>query len=155
MRLFGGDRVQGLMGTLGIDEDTPIENKMLTNSIESAQRKVEERNFGIRRDVLQYDDVVNRQREIIYSQRDKVLDGESVRDAIIGMIKESIESNVKRYTADGEDHSNWNLTGLRDYYAGWLTKDEDFRYTAQEQEDYRARGHHRPSDRPGDGDLRR
>ena len=135
MRLFGGERINSLMEALGIDEDTPIENKMLTNSIESAQRKVEERNFGIRRDVLQYDDVMNRQREIIYSQRDKVLDGESVRDAIIGMIKESIESNVKRYTADGEDHSNWNLTGLRDYYAGWLTKDEDFRYTAQEQED--------------------
>ena len=135
MRLFGGERINSLMEALGIDEDTPIENKMLTNSIESAQRKVEERNFGIRRDVLQYDDVMNRQREIIYSQRDKVLDSESVRDAIIGMIKESIESNVKRYTADGEDHSNWNLTGLRDYYAGWLTKDEDFRYTAQEQED--------------------
>ena len=135
MRLFGGERINSLMEALGIDEDTPIENKMLTNSIESAQRKVEERNFGIRRDVLQYDDVMNRQREIIYSQRDKVLDGESVRDAIIGMIKESIESNVKRYTGDGEDHSNWNLTGLRDYYAGWLTKDEDFRYTAQEQED--------------------
>ena len=65
-----------MMEALGIDEDTPIENKMLTNSIESAQRKVEERNFGIRRNVLQYDDVMNRQREIIYSQRDKVLDGE-------------------------------------------------------------------------------
>ena len=135
MRLFGGERINSLMEVLGIDEDTPIENKMLTNSIESAQRKVEERNFGIRRDVLQYDDVMNRQREIIYSQRDKVLDGESVRDAIIGMIKESIESNVKQYTADAEDHGNWNLTGLRDYYAGWLTKDEDFRYTAQELED--------------------
>ncbi len=135
MRLFGGERINSLMEALGIDEDTPIENKMLTNSIESAQRKVEERNFGIRRDVLQYDDVMNRQREIIYSQRDKVLDGESVRDAIIGMIKESIESNVKQYTADAEEHSNWNLTGLRDYYAGWLTKDEDFRYTAQELED--------------------
>ena len=135
MRLFGGERINSLMEALGIDEDTPIENKMLTNSIESAQRKVEERNFGIRRDVLQYDDVMNRQREIIYSQRDKVLDGESVRDAIIGMIKESIESNVKQYTADAEEHNNWNLTGLRDYYAGWLTKDEDFRYTAQELED--------------------
>ena len=87
MRLFGGERINSLMEALGIDEDTPIENKMLTNSIESAQRKVEERNFGIRRDVLQYDDVMNRQREIIYSQRDKVLYGESVRDAIICMIK--------------------------------------------------------------------
>ncbi len=135
MRLFGGERINSLMEALGIDEDTPIENKMLTNSIESAQRKVEERNFGIRRDVLQYDDVMNRQREIIYSQRDKVLDGESVRDAIIGMIKESIESNVKRFTADAEVHDNWNLNGLRDTYMGWLTKEDDFQFTQQELED--------------------
>ena len=111
MRLFGGERINNLMNTLGIDEDTPIENKMLTNSIESAQRRIEERNFGIRRDVLQYDDVMNRQREIIYSQRDKVLDGESMRDSIVGMIKESIETTVKRYASD-EAHENWNLDGL-------------------------------------------
>ena len=135
MRLFGGDRINNLMEALGIDEDTPIENKMLTNSIESAQRKVEARNFGIRRDVLQYDDVMNRQREIIYSQRDKVLDGESVRDNIIGMIKESIAANVKQYTANDESHDDWNLEGLRDYYRGWLATDSDFRYTAQELED--------------------
>ena len=135
MRLFGGERINSLMETLGIDEDTPIENRMLTGSIESAQRKIEERNFGIRRDVLQYDDVMNRQREIIYSQRDKVLDGESVRDSIVGMIKESIGEAVKRYTSDDEVHENWNLEGLRDYYAGWLAKEDDFRYTAQELED--------------------
>ncbi len=137
MRLFGGERINNLMNTLGIDEDTPIENKMLTNSIESAQRRIEERNFGIRRDVLQYDDVMNRQREIIYSQRDKVLDGESMRDSIIGMIKESIETTVKRYASD-EAHENWNLDGLRDYYAGWLSKEDDFRFTPQEQEDAEA-----------------
>ncbi len=135
MRLFGGERINNLMEMLGIDEDTPIENKMLTNSIESAQRKVEERNFGIRRDVLQYDDVMNRQREIIYSQRDKVLDGESVRESIIGMIKESIAENVKQYTGSDESHESWNMDGLRDYYRGWLTTDDDFRYTAQELED--------------------
>ena len=137
MRLFGGERINNLMNTLGIDEDTPIENKMLTNSIESAQRRIEERNFGIRRDVLQYDDVMNRQREIIYSQRDKVLDGESMRDSIVGMIKESIETTVKRYASD-EAHENWNLDGLRDYYAGWLSKEDDFRFTPQEQEDAEA-----------------
>ena len=137
MRLFGGERINNLMNTLGIDEDTPIENKMLTNSIESAQRRIEERNFGIRRDVLQYDDVMNRQREIIYSQRDKVLDGESMRDSIVGMIKGSIEDTVKRY-ASGEAHENWNLDGLRDYYAGWLSKEDDFRFTPQEQEDTEA-----------------
>ena len=96
---------------------------------------MEERNFGIRRDVLQYDDVMNRQREIIYSQRDKVLDGESVRDSILNMIRESIAANVAQYTAGDETRDSWNLDGLRDYYRGWLTTDSDFRYTAQELED--------------------
>ncbi len=135
MRLFGGERINALMETLGIDEDTPIENKMLSNSIESAQRKVEERNFGIRRNVLQFDDVMNRQRELIYSQRDKVLDGESVKDSIIGMIKEAIEANCKTYLASDDQHDTWNLEGLRDYYAGWLAKPDDFQYTPQELED--------------------
>ncbi len=135
MRLFGGERINGLMEMLGIDENMPIENKMLTNSIESAQRKVEARNFGIRRDVLQYDDVMNRQRELMYSQRDKVLDGESVRDNIISMIRESIETNCKQYANDAEPHENWNLDGLREYYAGWLATQDDFRYTEQQLED--------------------
>ena len=134
MRLFGGERINSLMEMLGIDEDTPIENKMLTNSIESAQRKVEERNFGIRRDVLQYDDVMNRQRELIYGQRDKVLDGENIRESIVGMIRESIGATVTQYTA-GDDHGEWNLDGLREYYAGWLTKEDDFHYDAQQLED--------------------
>ena len=134
MRLFGGERINSLMETLGIDENTPIENKMLTRSIESAQRRVEERNFGIRRNVLQYDDVMNRQREIIYSQRDQVLNGESVKDSILNMLKESFISNAKTYTAD-EDHTKWNLEGLRDYFRGWIGTDEDFQYTDQELED--------------------
>ena len=134
MRLFGGERINHLMEMLGIDEDTPIENKMLTNSIESAQRKVEERNFGIRRDVLQYDDVMNRQRELIYGQRDKVLDGENIRESVVGMIRESIGATVAQYTA-GDDHEEWNLDGLREYYTGWLTTEDDFRYDAQQMED--------------------
>ena len=134
MRLFGGERINGLMETLGIDEDTPIENKMLTHSIESAQRRVEERNFGIRRNVLQYDDVMNRQREIIYSQRDQVLNGESVKDSVLSMLKESFLANAKTYTAD-EDHTKWNLEGLRDYFLGWIGTPDDFHYTAQELED--------------------
>ena len=135
MRLFGGERINHMMELLGVEEDMPIENKMLTGAIESAQHKVEERNFGIRRDVLQYDDVMNRQREIIYSQRDQVLDGDSMKDAILGMIRESVTANVARYTADDNDHENWNLDGLRDYYRGWLTNDDDFRFTPQERED--------------------
>ncbi|MBQ9413844.1 MAG: preprotein translocase subunit SecA [Clostridia bacterium] len=135
LRLFAGDRFQTVMNTFGVDESTPIEAKMLTNTVENAQRRVEERNFGIRRDVLQYDDVMNRQREIIYSQRDKVLDGESVKDSILGMIREAIETTVQRYTADEEEHGNWNIDGLREYYSGWLCTPDDFHYTAQELED--------------------
>ncbi|MGI6264322.1 MAG: preprotein translocase subunit SecA [Acutalibacteraceae bacterium] len=137
MRLFGGERINGMMETLGIDEDTPIENGMLTRSIESAQRRVEERNFGIRRNVLQYDDVMNRQREIIYTQRDQVLDGESVKDSILKMLRETFTANVQTYCA-GEDHTAWNMDGLRDYFRGWIGTDDDFRYTPQELEDLEA-----------------
>jgi len=134
MRLFAGDRITALMDVLRVDEDTPIENAMLTRTIETAQQRVEERNFGIRRDVLQYDDVMNRQREIIYSQRDQVLDGDDLGEKIRNMIRESIESQVAQYTA-GEEREEWNLNGLREYYHGWLTRAEDFRFTAQELED--------------------
>ena len=82
-----GDRVQGLMGTLGIDEDTPIENRMITSTIESAQKKLEGRNFEIRKNVLKYDDVMNQQREIIYGQRRKVLDGEDISAEMHNMLK--------------------------------------------------------------------
>ncbi len=134
MRLFGGDRMDSLMATLGIDEDTPIENRMLSNIIESAQRRVEERNFGIRRDVLKYDDVMNTQREVIYKQRDTVLADGNVRDSIMKMIEESIHDTVAEYTAE-EDHLQWNMDGLRSYYMGWLVRDTDLRYTPQELED--------------------
>ena len=90
MRLFGGDRLAGMMESLGADAETAIENKMISNSLESAQRRVEGRNFSIRKNVLSYDDVMNRQREIIYSQRDKVLDGESLRDVIQQMMTEDV-----------------------------------------------------------------
>ena len=134
MRLFGGDRMDSLMATLGIDEDTPIENRMLSNIIESAQRRVEERNFGIRRDVLKYDDVMNTQREVIYKQRDTVLADGNVRDSIMKMIEESIRDTVAQYTSE-EDHLQWNMDGLRNYYAGWLVRDTDLRFTPQELED--------------------
>ena len=89
MRLFGGDRVQSLMGTLGIDEDTPIENRMITSTIETAQKKLEGRNFEIRKNVLKYDDVMNQQREIIYGQRHKVLNGEDISAEMHNMLKEN------------------------------------------------------------------
>jgi preprotein translocase subunit SecA len=132
MRLFGGERIQGLMDTLGIEEDQPIENKMLSNSIENAQRKVEGRNFGIRKNVLQFDDVMNRQREIIYGQRRRVLDGESLRDIMVGMINESIQRAVELYTGTEQAADLWNLNGLRDFFLGWLLTEDDLKYSREE-----------------------
>lgn len=94
MRLFGSDRVMGMMDTLGIDEDTPIDQKLLSNAIESAQKKVESRNFSVRKTVLEYDDVMNQQREIIYGQRMKVLNGENLQESIASMVREVIEKSV-------------------------------------------------------------
>ncbi|CAB1242575.1 Protein translocase subunit SecA [Ruminococcaceae bacterium BL-4] len=138
MRLFGGERITALMEKLNVDEDTPIENKMLTNTIESAQRKIEGRNFGIRKDVLQYDDVLSRQREIIYTQRDKVLEGESVHEQVMQMIRQAIEAKVKQYLPMDENdlddpRSGWNLKGLKEHYYRWLLGDNDLNDTAEEQ----------------------
>ena len=131
MRLFGGERIQGLMSTLGIEEDQPIENTMVTRAIENAQRKVEGKNFGIRKSVLQFDDVMNRQREIIYGQRKRVLDGENLHEYIRGMIKDSIDNAFGTFMRESIS-DNWNLTGLRDNYLGWLTNEHDFVYTLDE-----------------------
>ncbi|MBE6807038.1 MAG: preprotein translocase subunit SecA [Ruminococcaceae bacterium] len=135
MRLFGGSRIDGLMNVLRVDEDMPIEAKMLSNAVENAQRRLEERNFGIRRDVLKYDDVMNKQREVIYGQRDDVLADGNVHDSMVKMVQGSIIDAVAQYTQDDEEHENWNLEGLRQYYLGWLATEEDFRYTPQELED--------------------
>ena len=94
MRLFSTDRVIGLMDSLGIDEDTPIDARILSNAVENAQRNVESRNFRSRKSVLEYDDVMNIQREVIYAQRQKVLDGEDLRDTVMNMLRDYIESTV-------------------------------------------------------------
>ena len=94
MRLFGSERIMNMMETLKVDEDTPLDAKMLSNSIESAQRTVESRNFQTRKSVLEYDDVMNQQREIIYGERRKVLDGEDLREQILGMVEEFVQSTV-------------------------------------------------------------
>ena len=134
MRLFGGERIDSIMNMLGVTEDMPIENKLLSRTIENAQRRVEERNFAIRRDVLKYDDVMNRQREIIYTQRRQVLDGEDMHESVWKMVTDSIAQNVAQFTV-GDNHEHWNLDSLRDYYMGWLTDENDLRYTPQELED--------------------
>ena len=94
MRLFGSDRIMGMMDTLGLEEDMPIDRKMLSNAIETAQRRVESRNFQSRKNVLEYDDVMNKQRTLIYDQRQKVLDGDDIRDNIQSMISEVISASV-------------------------------------------------------------
>ncbi len=134
MRLFGGQRLQSLMDTLSIDEETPIDAKMLSGSIEGAQKKVEDRNFEIRKNVLRYDDVMNKQREIIYGQRQSVLDGDDISGYITGMRKESIEKTVDIYLANDESKNDWNLDGLRDYYLGWMLTDGDLRFNKEEYE---------------------
>ena len=132
MRLFGGSRIDAMMETLKIDETIPIETKLLSNVIESSQKRVEGRNFSIRKNVLNFDDVMSRQREIIYGQRAKVLNGENLHDSIVSMIHESIENNVNMYLANPHIHDDWNIDGLRDYYRGFLTYDADFNYTTQQ-----------------------
>ncbi|MGN0596726.1 MAG: preprotein translocase subunit SecA, partial [Ruminiclostridium sp.] len=131
MRLFGGDRVQQVMESLNIEEDMPIENALLTKTIESSQRKVEGRNFSIRKNVLDFDDVMSQQRMTIYSQRAKVLDGEDVSANIHAMLRECVEENVARF-CQGDDAASWNLTGLREYFIGILTMPNDFQYTPDE-----------------------
>ena len=131
MRLFGGERVQNLMNSMGLDEDTPIETRMITSTIESAQKKLEGRNFEIRKNVLRYDDVMNQQREIIYGQRRKVLDGEDVSADIHKMLRDNVDSSCALFLA-GEDKSTWDFAALRRHYNGWLTTDNDFHYTDSE-----------------------
>ncbi len=114
MKLFGSERVRALVETLGLPEDEPIEHNMLTKAIESAQKRVEGRNFGIRKHVLQFDDVMNQQRGIIYSQRQQVLNGESIRDTIVKMIRDSVHMTVEQFCGASEYPDDWNFSGLAD-----------------------------------------
>ncbi|RDY25354.1 preprotein translocase subunit SecA [Romboutsia weinsteinii] len=111
MRLFGSDRISGVVEKIGLEDDMPIEHKILSKSIEGAQKKVEGRNFGIRKHVLQYDDVMNKQREIIYAERRRVLDGENLQEQVQGMIKSIIDQAANIYSTE----SGFNEDGFRDY----------------------------------------
>ena len=135
MRLFGGDRMRAMMERMNVDEDTPIENKMLTGIIENSQEKVELRNFGIRKDVLKYDDVLNKQREIIYTQRDQVLNGEDLHDTVLKMLEDTIDTSIHHYLPDGP-HENWNYQSLVEYYKGWIISDEEkYKFDSRDLED--------------------
>ncbi len=114
MRLFGGERIERLVTTLRIPDDEPIEQTILTSVIENSQKKVEGKNYGIRKYVLQYDDVMNQQRNIIYEQRNKVLNGEDIHDSIMQMIDEIVHNAFSTYAQD-EFPDNWNMAGLVEY----------------------------------------
>ena len=112
MRLFGSERLIGMFNALGIPEGQEIEHKSLTNAIESAQKKIENNNFGVRKNLLEYDQVMNEQREIIYEERRRVLDGESMREAIYKMITDITENAVDIVIGDDTDYDEWNLEEL-------------------------------------------
>ncbi len=135
MRIFAGDRLENMMKTLNVEESMPIESKMLTKIIESSQKKVEGRNFSIRKNVLNYDDVMNRQREIIYNQRAEALNGEDLHENILKMIDDLVKNMVNTYLADDDDRSEWNMAGLREYFMGWLITDEDLVFEGNELEE--------------------
>ena len=112
MRLFGSERLMGIFNTLGVEDGEQIEHKMLSNAIEKAQKKIESNNYGIRKNLLEYDQVMNEQREIIYEERRRVLDGESMRDTVYNMITEYVENLVDRCVSPDVDPEEWDLTGL-------------------------------------------
>ena len=126
LRLFGGDRMMSIMKSLPVDDDMPIEVGLLSRQVEAAQRKVEGNNFAVRRHVLAFDDVMNRQRTVIYAQRDMVLKGEDMKPVISKMIDESIEDTVAFFCPPNIPSKEWHLASLREKYLGWLTNENDF-----------------------------
>ena len=131
MRLFGSDRIIGLVERMGLDDDTPIDAKVLSGSIETAQKRIEDQNFTRRKNVLTYDDVMNQQRKVIYKQRNDVLDGLDLQPKIRAMIEQCISDNVTMRCAS-EDPSDWNLVELREYFRGYLLDEGELEYTEEE-----------------------
>ncbi len=114
MRLFGSERLMSMFNALGVPENEEIEHKMLTDAIEKAQMKIEHNNFGIRKNLLEYDQVMNEQREVIYAERRRVLDGESMRDSIYKMLSDIVENAVDTFIGDDQEPEEWDLTGLNE-----------------------------------------
>ncbi len=132
MRLYGGERLTAIMNTFKVEEDMPIEANMLSRTIEGAQKRKEGMNFAARKSVLEYDDVMNKQRELIYEQRNKVLDGDDISATIHRMIGETVDTSCKLYLSS-DIHDDWDLTGLREYFAGWLTAADDLHFDTPEE----------------------
>jgi preprotein translocase subunit SecA len=135
MRLFGGEQIETIMGRMGMDDEMPLEFGILSRQIENAQKRVEARHFDSRKHVLQYDDVMNRQREIIYDQRRRVLEGENLKPQMIDMIDQLIDRAVGPYTAVSPYAENWDLDGLFDYMHHVFLPNDYIKLTKEEQYD--------------------
>ena len=125
MRRFGSDNMKSMMSRLGMDDTQPIQSKMVSRAVESAQKRVEGNNFDARKQLLQYDDVLRQQREIIYKQRDEVLESENLREIVEEMIMRTIQRNVDAHTPGSEDEEDWNLSGIVDYVHATLLREGD------------------------------
>ncbi len=142
MRLFGADNIMGLMDKLGIEEDQPIENKMVTRAIERAQKKVEANNYDIRKHVLKYDDVMNKQREVVYKQRMKILEEQNLREIVAGMCHDLVDFMLQTYCLVDQVPEDWDIKGLIDYgehvflTPGRLTEEELRRLEREELQDF-------------------
>ena len=126
MRLFGGERLRNIVETMNMPDDEPLEHSLLTRTIENAQKKVEGNNFGIRKHVLKYDDVMNEQRNNIYGQRSRVLEGEDLRDQIMNMARDLIQGNIAMNTLQSKKPSDWDLDAIKAYASKLLGLEEDF-----------------------------
>ena len=131
MRLFGSERILGMVERLGLEDDQPIEARILSNSIENAQKQLEDNNFARRKNVLSYDDVMNQQRTVIYKQRREVLDGCDLHDKMTDMITTVVDDEVN-LCVNPEAPNDWKFDELRNYFLGTLCSDGDFRYTDEE-----------------------
>lgn len=135
MRLFGSDRVMGMLDKMGMDDDTPIDQKMLSGAIESAQKKVESRNFQIRKNVLQYDDVLNTQREVIYKQRQDVLDGKDLHESILNMVDDVVETTVHGVLGEKSYVEQEDVEAIKRHFVGLFLKPDDLQFTNEELND--------------------
>ena len=127
LRIFGSDRISGLMAKLGMEEDVPIEHRMVSKAIENAQKKVENHNFEMRKHILEYDDVMNQQRKVIYEQRRQILAGTDLKDEVLGLAEELLDGVLGFYCPENAYPETWDINGLRDALAAKFT------YHAQER----------------------
>ena len=118
LRLFGSDKINGLLDKLGVDEDEPVEHKMISNSIEKAQQKVESRNFDIRKAILKYDDILNKQREVIYEQRKTLLTTDELEEKIAGMLEQFVDDVMEMFMSEDLHPDEWDLEGMLEYLHG-------------------------------------